>query len=64
MRKKIVIPILGLGLMALAACSSEPDEAQTSKEHVWKSQTEAIDKAREVEGILQRKQTRENQENQ
>ncbi len=64
MREKIVIPILSLGLMALAACSSEPDEAQTSKEHVWKSQTEAIDKAREVEGILQRKQTRENQENQ
>ena len=64
MREKIVIPILSLGLMALAACSSEPDEAQTSKEHVWKSQTEAIDKAREVEGILQRKQSRENQENQ
>jgi starvation-inducible outer membrane lipoprotein len=64
MREKIVIPILSLGLMALAACSSEPDEAQTSKEHVWKSQTQAIDKAREVEGILQRKQTRENQENQ
>ena len=64
MREKIVIPILSLGLMALAACSSEPDEAQTSKEHVWKSQTEAIDKAREVEGILQRKQTREKQENQ
>ncbi len=64
MRKKIVIPILSLGLMAVAACSSEPDEAQTSKEHVWKGQTQAIDKAREVEGILLRKQTRENQENQ
>ena len=64
MREKVIIPILSLGLMALAACSSEPDEAQTSDEHVWKGQTEAIDKAREVEGILQRKQTRENQENQ
>ncbi len=62
MREKIFIPILSLGLMALAACSSEPDEAQTSKEHVWKGQTQAIDKAREVEGILQRKQNQQNQE--
>jgi hypothetical protein len=50
--------------MTLAACSSESDEQQTSQEHVWKSQTQAIDKAREVEGILQRKQSQENQENQ
>ncbi len=64
MHNKIVIPVFSLGLMALAACSSEPDEAQ-SGEHVWKGQTQAIDKAREVEGILQRsKQTRENQETQ
>jgi len=62
MRNIIVILILSLGLMALAACSSESDEAQTSKEHVWKGQTQAIDKAREVEGILQRKQNQQNQE--
>ncbi len=62
MREKIFIPILSLGLMALAACSSEPDGAQTSKEHVWKGQTQAIDKAREVEAILQRKQNQQNQE--
>lgn len=49
-------------LMALAACSSEPDDGQTEKEHVWKEQTEAIDKAREVETILKRKQ--QEQENQ
>jgi hypothetical protein len=64
MLNRIIIPILSLGLMALAACRSEPDEGQTSKEHVWKGQTQAIDKAREVEGILQRKQSQENQENQ
>ncbi len=64
MLKKIVIPVLSLGLMALAACSSEPDEAQISDEHVWKGQTRAIDKAREVEAILQRKQPREDPENQ
>ena len=64
MFNKIIIPILGLVLMALAACGSEPDEAQTSKEHVWKGQTRAIDKAREVEGILQRKRSQDSQENQ
>ncbi len=64
MVNKIIIPSLGLALMALAACGSEPDEAQTSKEHVWKGQTRAIDKAREVEGILQRKQSQDTQENQ
>jgi len=65
MRNKIIIPIFSLGLMALAACSSEPDGAQSSKEHVWQGQTQAIDKAREVEAILQRsKQARENQETQ
>ena len=64
MRNIIIIPILSLGLMALAACSAESDEAQASKEHVWKGQTQAIDKAREVEGILQRKQNQQNQQNQ
>ena len=62
MRNIIIIPILSLGLMALAACSSESDEAQTGKEHVWKGQTQTIDKAREVEGILQRKHNQQNQE--
>ena len=48
MQYKIGIPILSLALIALAACSSEPDETQARKEHVWKGQVEAIDKAREV----------------
>ncbi len=61
MHYKIGIPILSLALIALVACSSEPDEARTSKEHVWKDQTGAIDKAREVETILKRKQDHENQ---
>jgi hypothetical protein len=61
MHYRIGFLALSLALIALAACSSEPDEAQTSKEHVWKDQTGAIDKAREVETILQRKQDAENQ---
>ena len=51
-----------LVLIALAACSSEPDDGQTEKEHVWKEQTGTIDKTREVETILKRKQ--QQQENQ
>lgn len=36
--------------ICLSACSSEDNEV---KEHVWKGQVEAIDKAREVENMLQ-----------
>jgi len=36
--------------ISLGACSSEDNEV---KEHVWKDQVEAIDTAREVEGMIQ-----------
>lgn len=62
MRNLITFPALCLALLALCACSSESDEAETSKEHVWKGQVEAIDKAREVETILKRKQDQEQQQ--
>jgi hypothetical protein len=42
--------LLALGLF-LSGCSSEDDEGEV-KEHVWKDQVEAIDKAREVENVL------------
>ena len=61
MRYEFAIPILCLVFIALASCGSELDEAQTSEEHVWKDQTGAIDKAREVETILQRTQDQETQ---
>jgi hypothetical protein len=38
-----------LGLV-FGGCSSEDSEVT---EHVWKDQVEAIDKAREVEGMIQ-----------
>jgi hypothetical protein len=41
--------LLALGLV-LGGCSSEDNEVT---EHVWKDQVEAIDKAREVEGMIQ-----------
>ena len=61
MRYMAIIPVLAVALLGLAACSSEPDGAQTSKEHVWKEQTGAIDKAREVESILKRGQEQKKQ---
>ena len=48
------IMLISVALLAITACSSEDDAAETSEEHVWKGQVEAIDKAREVETILQR----------
>jgi hypothetical protein len=56
------LPALGLALLALGACSSESGDAESSTEHVWKDQVEAIDKAREVETILKRKQDQEQQQ--
>lgn len=61
MADKIILAIMVLAVTGLAACESEPEEAQSSKEHVWKEQSQAIDKARAVETILQRKKNEENQ---
>jgi uncharacterized lipoprotein len=64
MTDKITLAIIVLPLIAvvsLAACDSEPDQGQAKKEHVWKDQTGAIDKARQVETTLQRKKDQENQ---
>ena len=62
MRHITIAPAVGLALLALAACSSESEEAESSEEHVWKGQVEAIDKAREVETILKRKSDQQNQQ--
>lgn len=61
MFNKINFLILSLALIAITACQSEPDQGQGKKEHVWKEQTGAIDKAREVESILKAKKDQENQ---
>lgn len=42
--------LFALGLF-LIGCSKQDDEEEV-KEHVWKDQVEAIDKAREVENVL------------
>ena len=48
-RLSVVISIVLLG-----ACSSESDISNTKQrhDHVWKTQTDALDKARQVEVLL------------
>lgn len=62
MRYTIIFPGLCLALVALGACSSESGDDQSDSGHVWQGQVEAIDKAREVETILKRKQEQEQQQ--
>ena len=57
----ILISLLTSVAVLAAACSSENDAPEASEEHVWKGQVEAIDKARQVETILQRDQEQKNQ---
>ena len=45
---KLVLSLFFMGM--LVACSGEDSNA--SGEHVWKEQTDTIDKAKEVEGII------------
>ncbi len=54
MIKKIII--LATALMLVSACSDDEQgssEDKGSGDHVWKEQTQTIDKAKEVEGLLQ-----------
>jgi hypothetical protein len=56
--------LLGVAVGVLAACDSGSEQNETEKEHVWKEQTGAIDKAREVEAILQRNRDQQKQQEQ
>jgi len=52
MMRFLMICVLLPGLLSLAGCS---DDGQVAKgEHVWKEQTKALDKAKEVEKMLQK----------
>jgi hypothetical protein len=48
--KHAVYPVLLVALL-LYACSGEDEE--TGKGHVWKDQTDMMEKAKKVEGIVQ-----------
>ena len=48
--------ILVAALISFSACSGDEQGSSENKgggDHVWKEQTQAIDKAKEVEGLLQ-----------
>ncbi len=54
MIKKIIL--LGTVLFLISACSDDESakpEKKLSGDHVWKEQTQTIDRAKEVEGMLQ-----------
>ena len=54
MTKTIII--LSAALLLASACSDDgkdTSEKKLSGDHVWKEQTQAIDKAKAVEGILE-----------
>ncbi len=50
--------LLGIGLLA---CGGEPEPPQP-KDHVWKSQTDNIDRAGEVEGLIDESAVRQRQQ--
>jgi len=54
MQKFIKISLLIILYSLLTACSDESNNnnADSKKNHVWKEQTDTIDKAKEVEGII------------
>ena len=45
--------IICLGAVLLLASACSDDDNKGSGDHVWKEQTQTIDKAKEVEGLLQ-----------
>jgi hypothetical protein len=53
--------IILVAVGGLLACESEADPEPAKTEHVWKDQTGAIDKAREVETLLKQKKNQESQ---
>jgi len=49
---KNLLTVFLLICLNICGCSDNSD-TQAKKDHVWKEQTEAIEKARAVEGMLQ-----------
>ena len=44
---------LGVFIVLLAACSGESSSTTDEKhDHVWKTQTDALEKAKQVEGLM------------
>ena len=52
MKALIKILALMMSLLLTSACSEEGADNTSNNDHVWKEQTDTIDKAKEVEGIM------------
>jgi hypothetical protein len=50
-----------LVLTGLAACGGEPEPRQ-QPDHIWKSQTDMIDRAGDVEGLIDESSARQRQQ--
>lgn len=53
---RLLIILSSMNLVFLSSCgdnSQDKHAAQQKKDHVWKSQTDTIEKAKAVEGIIQ-----------
>ncbi len=47
----ILLIVVLLNTLLISACSDNEDAPE--KDHVWKEQTETLDKAKEIEAIIQ-----------
>ncbi len=53
MKNIIKVFLLLVSCLMFVACSDETNSsADAKKDHVWKSQTDSIEKAKEVEGMM------------
>jgi outer membrane biogenesis lipoprotein LolB len=52
MENIIKVFLLLISCLMFVACSDEGSSAEEKKDHVWKSQTDSIDKAKEAQNML------------
>ena len=52
-RRILKTSALVLSIVLIQACSDKTENTSATGEHVWKAQTESLDKAQQVDQILQ-----------
>ncbi len=50
--KKLLITTLTLASLLQTACSQDTDKAENDQDHVWKTQTDALKQAQQLQGSL------------
>ncbi len=56
--KKLLITILALASLLQTACSQDTDKAENDQDHIWKTQTDALKQARQLQGTLDKETER------